>query len=119
MRERRRGSAAIAVLIGAATFACAARQHVPLDCLPAEVTVYIDGERLAETPDALELDPAEPHVVMFRGEGYASQMVVLETREDAEGRPVLVPESLCIELVPVGMDRQLEIEIEGTPRESP
>jgi hypothetical protein len=115
MQHASRLRSALAIACAAGTVACAAKQRVPLDCLPAEVVVYVDGERLAETPDALELSADEPHVVMFRGEGYASEMVVLEAETDADGRSKLSPESLCVRLSPIGMDRRLDL----TPEEEP
>ena len=51
MKFRRSIVLAAALLTGA----CAAKQHVPLDCLPEDVTIFVDVRRLESNPDSVEL----------------------------------------------------------------
>jgi hypothetical protein len=110
IRRTRIALAAVAAL--AIGLACAAKQRVPLDCVPDEVTVYVDQRALEEPPESLELRSDRPHKIYLKGPGYEPQLVVLEPRRDATGRTTLQPDRVCVELVPVGVDRQLRLEIE-------
>jgi hypothetical protein len=104
--------ALVAVATLAAGVACAAKQRVPLDCVPDEVTVYVDQRALEAVPETLELRSDRPHKVYLKGPGYEPQLIVLEPRRDEGGRTTLHPDRICVELVPVGVDRQLTLEIE-------
>ncbi len=101
------GALALVLAVG-----CAHKQRVPLDCVPEQVTVYVDGRALEETPEALELAANRPHTVMFRRPGYRPQMVVLRSGTGDDGGPALAPAQLCVELVPVAMNRDLVLEVE-------
>ena len=92
--------------------ACAAKQRVPLDCVPEEVTVFVDQQALEELPESLELRSDRPHKVFLKGPGYEPQLIVLEPRRGESGKTTLHPDRICVELVPVGVDRQLTLEIE-------
>jgi len=96
-------------LLGAA---CATTQEIPLGCVHEQVQVYVDGRLLEETPDSIDLDVDDPHKLYFKREGHDPQLVVLEPRQDAEGKLHLEPADVCVELVPVGLGRRLEIEVE-------
>jgi hypothetical protein len=100
--------------IAAGAAGCAASsQRVRLECIPEQVNVYVDG-RLLESADADELilRTDEPHKIFVKGPGYEPRLVVLEPQTDAEGRTTLGSDSLCIEVVPVGVSRQLQLEVE-------
>jgi hypothetical protein len=90
---------------------CAAKQKIPIDCVPETVTVYVDGEKLDRVPAEIKLRSDRHHVLLFKGEGYRPEMIVLETSEK-EGRPRLSPDALCVEPVFLGMERRLELEVE-------
>jgi hypothetical protein len=92
--------------------ACAAKQRVPLDCVPEEVTVFVDQRALEELPESLELRSDQAHKVFLKGPGYEPQLIVLEPRRDESGKTTLQPDRICVELVPVGVDRQLTLEVE-------
>ena len=92
--------------------ACAAKQRVPLDCVPEEVTVYVDQRALEELPETLELRSDRPHKIFLKGPGYEPQLIVLEPRRGEDGKSTLHPDRICVELVRVGVDRQLTLEIE-------
>jgi hypothetical protein len=103
----------VAVAIGAAAvLGCAAKQSVPLDCVPEQVTVYVDGRALEGSPKTLELRSDEPHKLYFKGPGYEPRMLILEPAPGADGRQKLHPSRVCVELVPVGMDRDLQLQVE-------
>ncbi len=100
----------IAVLLLAAG-ACAHTQSYRLDCVPRDITIYLDKVPLDQIPDSIDLRTDRPHVLFFKGEGYEPTMVVLETEETADG-PALSPRDLCFELNLAKRSRKLEIEIE-------
>ena len=104
--------ALVAVTISAIGVACAAKQRVPLDCVPEEVTVYVDQRALEELPETLELRSDRPHKIFLKGPGYEPQLIVLEPRRGEDGKSTLHPDRICVELVRVGVDRQLTLEIE-------
>jgi len=102
-----------AVLLAALlAFGCAAKQRIPLDCVTEEVVVYVDGQLLEEHPDALELRADEPHKIYFKRPGHEPELVVLDTATGDDGRPRLSPDNVCVELVPIGVERELTIEAE-------
>ena len=67
---------------------------------------------LEGNPDAVELRLDEPHKVYVKAPGYAPQLVVLEPRPGPDGELTLPAEDVCVELVPVGMGRNLELQVE-------
>lgn len=91
---------------------CASTQEIQLQCVTEEVQVYVDGRLLEDGTDRVELTRDAPHKIFAKAPGHQPQLVVLEPREDAEGRTTLGPDAICIELVPVGMGRELEIDVE-------
>jgi hypothetical protein len=90
---------------------CAHTQTFQLDCVPRGVTVYLDKAPLDGTPESIDLRTDRPHVLFFKGEGYESMMVVLETEETPDG-PALSPRDVCSEFNLVKRSRKLEIEVE-------
>jgi hypothetical protein len=113
-RPWRIGAALALVLAGGA---CAPKQKVVLDCVPEEVTVYVDGRALEQAPEQIELRADRPHKIYVKGPGHEPQLVVLEPRVDATGRQTLEPAEVCVEVVPIGLDRELTLEVdeEDTP----
>jgi hypothetical protein len=92
---------------------CAAKQRVSLDCVPHEVSVYVDGRRLEGSPDSVDLRADRPHTVFFKGGDYEPRMVVLEPRE-VDGRSELAGADVCSETTFVPMQPQVEMELEPT-----
>ena len=92
--------------------ACAPKQRVPLDCIPEEVTIYVDQQALEARPESIELSTNRPHKIYLNGPGYEPRLIVLEPGEDQNGEPTLSPEQVCVELVRVGVDRELTLEVE-------
>jgi hypothetical protein len=101
------GIALVVLVVGA----CAHKQTIQLDCVPKDVTIYLDKVPLDRVPDSIALRTDQPHVLFFKGEGYEPTMVVLELEETADG-PALSPRDLCFELNLSKRKRELEIEIE-------
>lgn len=97
-------------LLGVAS--CATTQEIPLGCVHEKVQVYVDGRLLEQTPDSIDLAVDDPHKLYFKREGREPQLVVLEPRESPDGVMRLEPADVCAELVPVGLGRKLEIEVE-------
>ena len=98
---------ALALLLGG----CAAKQVVPLDCVPKEVEVYVDGA-LLDRDDVLTLSKDEPHKLFFKRPGHEPQLVVLESMSGPDGQLQLDTDDVCVTLVPVGVGRELTIEAE-------
>jgi len=109
LRLRNRTILTAAVVCLAA--ACAHKQTIPLDCIPKEVVVYVDGERLDELPSELDLRSDEPHTVFVKGPGIEPKLVVL-TSEELEGRSWLSPSSICVQPRLLEVRRELEFEID-------
>jgi hypothetical protein len=97
----------------AATGCLSSTQRVSIQCVPEEVKVYVDGRLLEDdAAEGVVLRTDEPHKIFVKGPGYEPQLVVLEPGVDAEGRETLGPDDVCIEIVPVGMHRELDLEME-------
>lgn len=116
-RSRARRGASACALAAASAFAalpaCAPKQRIPLDaCVSEEVVVYVDGRLLEKSPDALELRSDEPHKLFIKRPGEPPHLVVLESTPDGEGRPRLEPADPCRDVVAVGLDRELTIEVD-------
>jgi hypothetical protein len=101
----------VAVIGVGVSAGCAPKQKIPLDCVPREVDVYVDGERLDEIPAELTLRSDQPHTVFVKGPGIEPELVVLE-HEEVEGRWLLSPPTLCVQPRLLEVRRELEIEID-------
>jgi len=101
-----------ALAFAVATLGCAATQRIALDCVPTEVTVYVDGRELEQTPKSLDLRSDRPHTLFFKGGAYPSQMIVLESAE-VEGESRLSPTDVCTETSFVGMNPEVQMEVES------
>jgi hypothetical protein len=91
--------------------ACAHKQTFRLDCVPKDVTIYLDKVPLDDVPDSIDLRTDQPHVLFIKGEGYEPTMVVLDTQETPDG-PALSPRDVCFDLNFAKRSRELELEIE-------
>jgi hypothetical protein len=94
--------------------ACAARQRVSLECVPREVTVYVDGRALDETPAEIELRKDRPHTLFFKGGDYEPQMVVMVSEELEDGHR-LTPPDVCTQTTfePLTPKVQMEVDPEA------
>jgi hypothetical protein len=100
----------VAALLAAAAAGCASTQKMRISCVPREVKVYVDGRELEGDQVALRTDRA--HKIFAKGPGYEPQLVVVEPAVDEDGRARFREDDLCVRVVPVGMGRELEVEIE-------
>lgn len=100
-----------------AALACAPKQRIALDCIPKEVTVYVDGEALEKTPSEISLRSDQPHTLFVKGPGYQPEMIVLTSEEGPDGHQ-LSPAEVCVRPRYVGVRRELQVEIEN-PVETP
>lgn len=100
-----------ALLLLLISTACAQTQTFRLDCVPKEVTIYLDKEPLDRVPDSIRLRTDRPHTLFFKGGDYKPEMVVLDT-QPAGQEPALSPRDVCTELNLVKRSRELEIEVE-------
>jgi outer membrane murein-binding lipoprotein Lpp len=107
---------AAVLLTATAAAGCATTQKVRISCVPREVKVYVDGRELEGDEAKLRTDRA--HKIYAKGPGYEPQLVVLEPEVDEDGRASFAEEELCVRVVPVGMGRELEVEIEAERAES-
>jgi hypothetical protein len=110
----RRTLAGVAALLAA--IGCASTQSVRIQCVPREVKVYVDGQLLEGGQAALRTD--RPHKIYAKGPGYEPRLVVLEPEVDAQGRSAF-RDDLCLEVVPVGMKREIELEVEHGGKPEP
>jgi hypothetical protein len=101
----------VTVAVAAVASGCATTQTVDLQCVPDEVTVYVDGRELDGRPESIELRSDKDHKIFFKGGPYEPQMVVLEsTGQDGESR--LEPAGLCSETRFVKMRPELEVSVD-------
>jgi hypothetical protein len=103
--------AASGIAIAAALAAgCATTQKVRVDCVPQKVTVYVDGRELEGNEAELSTD--RPHKIYAKGPGYEPRLVVLEPEKRPDGRTGFASDSVCVEVVPVGIGREIELDPE-------
>lgn len=98
--------------LGLAAHGCASTQSVPLDCVEEQIAVYVDGRLLEGDPDEIRLRTDQPHKLYFKREGSEPQLVVLEPTTGPDGERRLEPANVCVKLVPVGLGREITIEVE-------
>ncbi len=110
------GPAAALVVALMLAAGCASTQKVSLECVPSEVSVYVDGRELEDRREQISLGVDEAHTVFFKGGGFQPQMVVLESRE-VDGKRRLFNADLCRVVVFTEMRPELRIEVEeeGVP----
>lgn len=101
-------AAALAFVVGLS--GCAAKQPIAIDCVPEEVVIYIDGEKIHGVPAEVSLRTDRPHTLFFKGPGIEPELVVLRQTTVA-GRAALEPALVCVEPRYKQVRRQLEVEI--------
>ena len=109
---------ALPIAAAAVLVACAPKQKIPLDCVPEEVVIYVDGNRLDEMPSVLELRSDQPHTLYFKGSDFAPELVVL-TSEEVEGKAKLSPAEVCVKPRYIGVKRELKMEIDRAASDAP
>lgn len=94
-----------------AAFGCATKQPIVIDCVPEEVVIYVDGERIDGVPDSIALSRDRPHTLFFKGPGIEPELVVVNSRV-VDGRAALEPAELCVEPRYKRVGRKVRIEID-------
>ena len=94
-----------------AALGCAAKQPIAIDCVPEEVVIYVDGERIDGVPESIALSRDRPHTLFFKGPGIEPELVVVNSTL-VDGRPALEPAEVCVEPRYRRVGRKLRIEIE-------
>jgi hypothetical protein len=115
--NRHRAAAAL-VLPFALAAGCVSTQTVRIACVPQDVSVYVDG-RLLEGSEA-ELRTDRAHKIFAKGPGYEPRLVVIEPEPGEDGHPAFRDDEVCMRIVPIGMGRELDVEVEpGEPAGAP
>lgn len=108
---RSSGRIACTLLVAVMAGACATRQAIPIECVTESVEIWVDGRLIEGNPNLLELSTDDPHTVLVKAPGHRTQLYVFEPEEGPDGTR-LAPDALCVDLVPVGQGRELELEID-------
>jgi hypothetical protein len=98
-------------LLALATSGCATKQPIAIDCVPEEVVIYVDGERIDGVPESIRLRRDRPHTLFFKGPGIEPELVVVNSTV-VDGRAALSPAELCVEPRYERVGRKVEIAIE-------
>jgi hypothetical protein len=111
-------TSAVLALLLAAVAGCATTQSIRIRCVPRSVSVYVDGRLLDGDQAALRTDRA--HKIYAKGPGFEPRLVVIEPETGEDGRPAFRDDEVCMQLVPIGVGRELEVEVEpGGEAEAP
>ena len=89
-----------------------------LECVPHDVSVFVDGRELSAGAADVDLTTDEPHTVFFRGGGYAPQLIVLDSVDD-EGERKLSPPDICSRTVFVLTRPDVEMQLDTGVSEAP
>jgi hypothetical protein len=110
MRTRRtRPAATMALLL--TVFGCASTQPIAIECVPEEVVIYVDGERIDGVPGEIELSRDRPHTLYFKGPGIEPELVVVDATT-VDGKPRLEPAEVCVQPRYRRVGRQVEFKID-------
>ena len=112
-------SLVVSIALAALALGCAAKQRVSLDCVPREVSVYVDGRSLDRDTGSIELRRDRDHKVCFKGGGVEPQLGVLESHRAEDGAR-LAPADICSQTAFVPTSPRVEMQIapevsDGTP----
>ena len=105
-------------LLGPASCAtCAKYQNVGIESVPTGAEIFLDGEKIGETPHKQAVPRDKEHAVYVKKEGYRPELVVLELQTPADGITFFTPADVKVSLTPLpgergGHDRSLDIEVE-------
>ena len=99
-----------AALLAVTATGCVSTQRVRVDCVPQKVTVYVDGQQLEGNEAELRTD--RPHKIYAKGPGDQPRLVVLEPEKGPDGRAAFPSDNVCLEVVPVAVGREIELDPE-------
>jgi hypothetical protein len=87
------GPAAVGVcVLSVALAGCAPTQMIGLSVSPEPAVLFVDGKRLDELPESVELTANKDHTLFLQREGYRSQLIIVRTAEREGGEDFLSPE---------------------------
>ncbi len=98
------------VLVFAVAAGCAPVQRIPLEVVPADASLFVDGREVPGSPEAIELRSDRDHTLYFKSPGYRPELRVLESRTDA-GEARLEPDAVRVRLRSLRPERR-EVRIE-------
>ena len=78
---------------------CAPTQRIPLDLGPGRFEIFVNGERVPDSPIELALRTDEAHVVFVKREGHVPELVVVRT-QSVGGESRLSPGRISVRLRP-------------------
>ena len=108
-QARQRRTATLALLLAA--IGCATKQPIAIDCVPEEVVIYVDGERIDGVPEEIALSRDRPHTLYFKGPGIEPELVVLNSAT-VDGRDALEPAEVCVHPRYERVGREVRFEID-------
>jgi len=109
VRQRRRSWTATTALL-LAVFGCATKQPIAIECVPEEVVIYVDGERIDGVPEEIALSRDRPHTLFFKGPGIEPELVVVNSTT-VDGKAALEPAEVCVHPRYKRVGREVQIEI--------
>lgn len=77
---------------------CAPTQMIGLSVSPEPAVLFVDGKRLDELPESVELTANKDHTLFLQREGYRSQLIIVRTAEREDGEDFLSPERVEVSL---------------------
>ena len=93
------GPAAVGVcVLSVALAGCAPTQMIGLSVSPEPAVLFVDGKRLDELPESVELTANKDHTLFLQREGYRSQLIIVRTAEREDGEDFLSPERVEVSL---------------------
>ena len=108
--------AALGLLGLSSCAACARYQHVGIASAPAGAAIFLDGEKIGETPHREAIPRDKEHAVYLKKPGYRPELVVLDLHRPEDGVWFFTPADVWVELAPLAnatdLERSLEIEVE-------
>jgi hypothetical protein len=93
---------------------CAKYQNVGIETLPVGAEIFLDGEKIGETPHRQAIERDRDHAVFLKKPGYRPELVVLGLNRPSDGLWFFTPADVKVELTPLSgsLDRSLEIELD-------
>ena len=94
--------------------AAAKYQDLRVSSRPAGAEIYLDGERVGQTPMRLRVGRDDHHKLFLKKDGYRPELYVLRLRRAADGIDYLTPADIDAPLVPGRRAGQPEQSADGT-----
>lgn len=99
------------IVLMLAASGCATKQPVAIECVPEEVVIYVDGERIDGVPEEIALRRDRPHTLYFKGPGIEPELVVIDSTT-VDGKAALEPAEVCVQPRYQRVGREVQIQID-------